>query len=69
MAIHNISETEQEKITAKIKDFMLDKGLKGEVELVFTKDFNVKENDGEARGPCFRQTSTGRWVVQNPCQS
>jgi hypothetical protein len=69
MAIFNISEKDQEKVTEKIKDFMVDKGLKGEVELVFTKDFSVKEDDDEARGPCFVQTSTGRWVVQNPCQS
>lgn len=68
MASFNISEDEQKKIAEKLKNFMEDEGIQGEIQLTFTKDYEPKVNPAGTPGACIKQTSLGP-RIQFPCQN
>lgn len=67
MAVYNISEDEQEKIAQKLKEFMEDEGIQGEIQITFTKDYEVDVNPSAVLSGCWRETPDGSMIFQNPC--
>lgn len=69
MAVYNISEEDQKKIAENLKNFMDDEGIKGEIQISFTKDFEVDVAPSAAvQAACWkRDPVTGKWYIKNPC--
>lgn len=67
MAVYNISEEDQQRIMDKIQEFMENEGIKGELQLTFTKDFEPTIAPNAAQNGCWKTAPNGILYFKVPC--